>query len=189
MINCLENRLGRAIDRDCHRPRPGRGSCQGPRLTVVSPAIGHTAGMRRASTLNRVRWCARCGIPVQPGVVLCTDCVPSGQLRQSATVSLDVAPHIEIKDGQVVSNTPGSGSITMKAKWVLPGSIKEPLRATEKVRWIADRQRYERTVWLFDRIGNVYSETCFDVETGAITWGPKMGPLTDQSLHGRGHKR
>ena len=51
------------------------------------------------------------------------------------------------------------------------------------------RQCYERRVWLLERDGNIYSETCFDVETGEVTGGgPKTGPLTDQSLHSRGSK-
>jgi len=115
--------------------------------------------------------------------------VPSDQLRQSATISLDVAPHIEIKDGQVISNTPGTGSTTMKARWVLLGSSKGPPGPARRCSGLLTVRGTERTVRLFDRVGNVYSETCFDAETGEITWGPKIGPLTDQSLHGRGHKR
>jgi hypothetical protein len=48
-----------------------------------------------------------------------------------------------------------------------------------------DRGRYERVVWFYDRSNNVYCETWFDLDTGEITWGPKRGPLDDQSIHGQ----
>ena len=129
-----------------------------------------------------MRWCARCGEQVNDGFVLCQTCVPRSQLRQSATIHLDTAPAITVDaDGHVVASTPGTGHTVVKAQH---GGGRSPLRAVEKVEWIQDRQRYERRVWLFDRQNNLYCETCFDVDTGEITWGPKSGPLTDQSIHG-----
>lgn len=57
------------------------------------------------------------------------------------------------------------------------------MRVVEKVEWIHDRQRRERIVRLFDKDNNLYSETCFNIETGEITWGPKY-----EELDGKAHR-
>lgn len=121
-----------------------------------------------------MRWCARCGEPINDGLLLCAACVPRSELRQSANVRLDKPPGVVIgPDGQIQEMIPGTGTTTVKAYKVPQkgGQSRSRLRAVEKLQWIHDRQRYERTVWLYDHLDRVYSETCFDPETGEITWG------------------
>jgi hypothetical protein len=101
-------------------------------------------------------------------------------------IQMTSAPHVILDSaGNLIESIPGSGKSTVKAYDMSVGSKKRsPLRAVEKVQWSYDRNRYERAVWLFDRDDNQYCETWFDQDTGAISWGPKMGPLDDQSIHG-----
>jgi hypothetical protein len=134
-----------------------------------------------------MRWCARCGSPIDEGLILCAQCVPREYLQQSVNIRLTSAPRVVFdSEGNIAENIPGSGTSTAKAYDMSAGSKgRSPLRAVEKVQWNLDRNRYERAVWLFDRNENVYSETWFDLDTGEITWGPKVGPLDDQSIHGK----
>lgn len=120
------------------------------------------------------------------GVILCALCVPRDHLQQSVNIRLTSAPHVILdSEGTVVRNTPGTGQSIVKAYDMSAGSKnRSPLRAVEKVQWNHDRSRYERAVWLFDREDNLYCETWFDQHSGEICWGPKMGPLDNQSIHG-----
>jgi len=92
------------------------------------------------------------------------------------------APHVVIdSEGNIIENIPGYGQSTMKAWDMSAGSkTRAPLRAEQKIRWNHDRKQYERSVLLFDRRGDLYCETWFDLTTGQITWGPKQGPLIRQ---------
>jgi hypothetical protein len=132
-------------------------------------------------------WCVSCGTLVDDGMVLCSQCVPKGDLAQSVTIEMISAPNVVLdSDGNVVENIPGYGKATTKAFDMSEGSKKRsPLRAVQKIQWNHDRKRNERAVWLYDRKNNVYCETWFDLDTGQITWGPKRGLLSDQSIHGR----
>lgn len=77
----------------------------------------------------------------------------------------------------------GKGSTAKAYKTSTRGSRnKSRLRVVEKIEWIHDRQRNERIVRVFDKENNLYSETCFDIETGEITWGPKYEDL-DRKPH------
>jgi hypothetical protein len=134
-----------------------------------------------------MRWCARCGAPIDDGLLLCPECVPREHLQQNVNIELTTPPHVIFDaEGNVVASLPGSGKSTVKA-FDMSGKSKSrsPLRAVEKVQWNHDRQRYERAVWLFDRSNNLYCETWFDEDTGQIAWGPKFGALDDQSVHGK----
>ena len=133
-----------------------------------------------------MRWCARCGASIDDGLILCTQCVPKEHLRQSVNIELTSPPKIIFDcEGKITETIPGSGKTTVKAFDMSAGSTtRSPLRAVEKVQWNRDRNRYERAVWLYDRNDNLYCETWFDLDTGEIAWGPKMGPLDDQSIHG-----
>lgn len=137
-----------------------------------------------------MRWCARCGLPIDDGLILCARCVPREDLQQSANIELTSPPHVVLDaEGRVVEAIPGYGKSTVKAHDMSKGSkTRAPLRAVEKVQWNNDRQRNERAVWLYDRNNNVYCETWFDLDTGQIAWGPKTGPLDDQSIHGNGNE-
>jgi hypothetical protein len=131
-------------------------------------------------------WCANCGVPINDGLLLCKDCVSRGDLKQSVHIELTSAPNVKFdSEGNVLENTPGSGKSTVKAYDMSAGSVaRSPLRAVQKVQWNHDRKQNERAVFLFDRNNNLYCETWFDLTTGQITWGPKRGPLDDQSMHG-----
>lgn len=135
-----------------------------------------------------MRWCARCGEPIDGGLLLCATCVPRDRLRQDVQIRLiEPATAMVDADDRAVELRPGRGTSRVRAR-EMPSSggiSRSRLRAVEKVEWIHDRQRDERRVWLFDHRDRVYSETCFDLVTGAITWGPKLGSLHDQSLHSR----
>jgi hypothetical protein len=121
-----------------------------------------------------MRWCARCGVSVDDGLLLCASCVPREKLGQSVTIEFGSPP----RSTAMAYELPNQG-----------GKHQSRLRAIEKVEWIHDRQRQERVVRLFDHHNRLYRETCFDLETGVITWGPKYGPLDDQSIHGRSGKK
>jgi hypothetical protein len=131
-------------------------------------------------------WCAKCGVEISGGLLLCERCVPKGKLRQSATIELISPPNMKFDpSGKLVQSTPGYGKSTVKASDMSAGSTRHsPLRTVQKIQWNHDRQRNERAVWLYDRDDNVYCETWFDLDTGEITWGPKTGPLDDQAIHG-----
>lgn len=131
-------------------------------------------------------WCARCGVPIDEGPILCDQCVPRENLSQSARVEMTSAPRVVIdSEGNIIENIPGYGHTTMKAWDMSAGSkSRAPLRADHKVRWNRDRKQYELCVLLFDRREDLYCETWFDMATGEITCGPKQGPLSDQSIHG-----
>jgi hypothetical protein len=133
-----------------------------------------------------MRWCARCGASIDDGLILCSLCVSRQHLQQSVTIELTSPPMVILDhDRRMIEEIPGSGKMTVKAYDMSTGSKKRsPLRAVEKVQMNHDRNRYERAVWLYDRNDNLYCETWFDLDTGGITWGPKMGPLDDQSIHG-----
>lgn len=135
-----------------------------------------------------MRWCARCGVPIDDGLLLCAQCVPRENLQQSVNIELTSPPHVILDaEGKVVENVPGYGKSTVKAYDMSASSKnRSPLRAVEKVQWNHDRNRHERAVWLYDRDNNLYCETWFDQDTGQITWGPKSGALDDQSIHGKG---
>jgi hypothetical protein len=112
-----------------------------------------------------MRWCAKCGSPIEDGLLLCAECAPRNSLIQDVKVYI------------------GKGSTAKAYKTSDGGSRNQSrLRVVEKVEWIHDRQRKERIVRLFDKDNNLYSETCFDIETGEITWGPKYENL-DSKVH------
>jgi hypothetical protein len=137
-----------------------------------------------------MRWCARCGVPIDDGLLLCADCVPRHKLIQDATINLGspITAVIDSEGGVRNTGSGGNGTTSKVKAYEVPskgGKRRAPLRAVEKVQWINDRQRYERVVWLYDRRDRVYCETCFDLKTGTITWGPKRGALDDQAIHGQ----
>ena len=138
-----------------------------------------------------VPWCAKCGKPIDDGLLLCEDCLPRYNLRQSVNIEMTCPPNVTFdSDGNVIEVTPGYGKSTAKAYDGSTGGYnRSALRAVQKVQWNNDRQQYERAVYLYDRNDNVYCQTWFYLDTGQITWGPKRGPLDDQSIHGpAGHK-
>src|ERR1700733_7225196 len=116
----------------------------------------------------------------------CARCVPREHLQQNVNIELTSPPKVILdREGNITEEIPGSGKSTVKAYGMSTGSKgRSPLRAVEKVQWNHDRSRYERAVWLYDRNDNLYCETWFNLDTGEIAWGPKMGPLDDQSIHG-----
>lgn len=120
-------------------------------------------------------------------MVLCNQCVPKESLAQNVTIEMIRAPNvIRDSDGNILQNVPGYGKATTKAYDMSAGSKnRSPLRIVQKIQWNHDRKRNERAVWLYDRNNNLYCETWFDLDTGQITWGPKRGPLDDQSIHGQ----
>lgn len=121
-----------------------------------------------------MRWCARCGNETDDGILLCGSCLPRRRLRQDVLISLGSPVRSKVEAYEVV-----------------PGKSKRrsPLRVVEKVEYIYDRKRMERRVWLYDRQGRLYCETCFDLKTGKITWGPKSGDFYDQSIHSKNRNR
>jgi hypothetical protein len=119
-----------------------------------------------------MRWCAKCGSPIDDGLLLCTDCAPRRNLIQDVKIEI------------------GKGSTVKAYEMSNKGSRNQSrLRVVEKVEWIHDRQRNERIVRLFDKDNNLYSETCFDMETGEITWGPKYEDLNSKPHRSPNEKR
>jgi hypothetical protein len=107
-----------------------------------------------------MRWCASCGSLTEDGLLLCAECAPRNSFIQDVKIYV------------------GKGSTAKAYKTSDGGSRQQSrLRVVEKVEWIHDRQRKERIVRLFDKDNNLYSEACFDIETGEITWGPKYEDL------------
>lgn len=119
-----------------------------------------------------MRRCANCGSPIEDGSLLCAKCAPRNSLIQDVKVYI------------------GEGSTAKAYKTSDGGSRSQSrLRVVEKITWIHDRQRKERIVRLFDEDSNLYSETCFDIETGEITWGPKYEDLDSKVHPGANDKR
>lgn len=131
-------------------------------------------------------WCARCGESTSDGLLLCAECVSRSNLRQSITIEMTTVPVIKLDpEGNIIGNVPGKGKAVAKAADMSAGSVsKAPLRVVRKIEWRNDRQNWEIGVWTFDRENNRYSETWFDLATSRPTWGPKVGNLDDQSIHG-----
>ena len=142
--------------------------------SLQAPQTSSDQGTRRSDLSTKrldveyhdcMRWCAKCGTPIDDGLLLCADCAPRHSLIQDVKIM------------------PGKGSTAKAYKTSTQGSRNQSrLRVVEKVEWIHDRQRNERIVRLFDKENNSYSETCFDLETGEITWGPKYEDL-DRKPH------
>jgi hypothetical protein len=130
-----------------------------------------------------MRWCARCGAPIDDGLLLCGKCVPREKLIQDVKIIMTSPITMVVgMDGKAAQNIPGKGKSTVKAYEASDkgGRRRSRLRVVEKIEWIHDRQREERIVRLFDHRNRLYSETCFDLETGAITWGPKYENLDNK---------
>lgn len=134
-----------------------------------------------------MRKCARCNGDVAAGLLLCGRCVPRERLRQDVHITLTDSANAGT-EGKAQDQWPGvTSKVTARERPASGGISRTPLKAVEKVEWIHDRQRVERRVWLFDKRDRAYRETCFHLDTGLITWGPKAGSLDDQSIHGPRH--
>lgn len=118
------------------------------------------------------------------GLILCDGCLPRDSLQQSVSIRLPPARAV-VGPGPVPPpplDPHGTESVIgAREKPAVGGLRRSRLRATEKVEWIHDRQRYERRG---DHRDRVYSETCFVLDTGEIKWGPKIVDLDDQESHG-----
>jgi hypothetical protein len=123
-------------------------------------------------------WCARCGVPLDEGPILCDQCVPRENLSQSANVEMTSAPRVVIdSEGNIIENIPSHSQTTMKAFDMSAGSkSRAPLRADRKVRWNRDRKQYELCILL-----SIAGKTCIAKLGSTLPSGKLLG---DRS---RGH--
>jgi hypothetical protein len=120
--------------------------------------------------------CARCGNPVEEGLLVCGDCVPRKRLRQDVHITLTDSlggPHEEPRSKVTAREVPPVGGIN-----------KNPLKVVEKVEWRRDREQLERSVWVYDRRDGLYYERAYKAETNEVIFEKSPSPLNDPSAHG-----